>query len=134
MNMAADIEQTLRRFLAAFRDLEWTPFLAAFAEDATVFFPFPEQPRLVVGKSAVAVVFESFFSTARRRQPAGPPYLTLDPIDLRISVHGRTALVTFCLADPEVLCRRSLIMVRQDRMWRIYHLHASNVPGIANGA
>ena len=121
------VQQTVEHFLAAFRDLEWTPFLAAFAEEATVFFPFPDQPRRASGKTAIAAIFQPFFADIRRRQPTGPPYLALNPIDLQIAIHGATALVTFHIQDPGRLCRRTLLLVKQNDTWLIHHLHASNL-------
>jgi ketosteroid isomerase-like protein len=124
---AASVEQAIEGFLAAFRNLEWGTFLGAFAQDASVFFPFPEQPRLAMGKPAIAGIFEPYFATVRQRHPAGPPYLTLIPVDSSISVHGEAALVTFSLVDPDRIGRRSLFMVRQNGAWLIQHLHASNM-------
>jgi len=128
MNHTETIRQVVERFLAAFRDLEWTPFLAAFAEEATVFFPFPDQPRRADGKGAIAATFQPFFVRIREEHPEGPPYLMLDPDEVAIHLTGNMALVTFHLTDPGVLCRRTLVLEQQDDQWLILHLHASNVP------
>jgi len=122
------VQQAIAAFLTAFRNLDWAPFLAAFAEDATVFFPFADHPRRATGKADVATIFQPFFDRVRRQRPTGPPYLTLEPWDLEITQLGESALVTFHLHDPGVLCRRTLVLTKQNDMWLIRHLHASNIP------
>lgn len=122
------VQQALTAFLIAFRNLDWEPFLAAFAEDATVFFPFPDHPRRADGKTAIAAIFQPFFAQVRQQRPNGPPYLTLEPCDVQIVQQEESALVTFHLHDPGVLCRRTLVLIKQNDVWLIRHLHASNVP------
>ena len=122
------VQQAIAAFLTAFRHLDWEPFLAAFAEEATLFFPFPDHPQRADGKAAIAAIFHPFFARLRQQRPAGPPYLTLEPSDLQITHLGESALVTFHLHDPGVLCRRTLFFIKQNDVWLIRHLHASNVP------
>lgn len=122
------VQQAIAAFLIAFRNLDWAPFLAAFAEDATVFFPFPDHPRRANGKAAIAAIFQPFFDRMRQQRPTGPPYLTLEPCDLEITQLGESALVTFHLHDPGILCRRTLVLTKQNDVWLIRHLHASNIP------
>lgn len=122
------VQQAVEVFLTAFRNLEWEAFLATFAEEATVFFPFPDHPRRADGKPAIAAIFQPFFAQVRRQRPGGPPYLTLDPCDVQITQEDTSALVTFHLHDPGVLCRRTLVLHKRNERWLIRHLHGSNLP------
>lgn len=128
MTPNSTVQQAVEAFLTAFRTLDGECFLAAFAEDATVFFPFPDRPRRADGKAAIAAIFHSFFDRVRQQRPTGPPYLTLEPCDLQIVQQGESALVTFHLHDPGMLCRRTLFLIQQHNVWLIHHLHASNLP------
>ena len=58
----------------------------------------------------------------------GPPYLSIDPDDLRIDVVGAAAVVTFHLGDEPPRSRRTLVFVQEGGAWRIAHLHASRPP------
>jgi len=48
-----DIEQAATQFVMAFNNLDWEQFRTSFAEDATVFFPFPDTPRRADGMSQI---------------------------------------------------------------------------------
>lgn len=126
------LERALDRFLNAFRDLDWDPFIASFATEATVFFPFTDTPRRANGIGEIEGRFAPFFDARRNQQPAGPPYLQIDPADLQITIDGRLALMSFHLhdsvEDQAILCRRTLVWVDDGARWRILHLHASNLP------
>jgi len=126
------LRQALEQFLAAFRNLDSNSFIAAFAAEATVFFPFADQPRRANGIDEIAAVFTPFFESLRSRHPGGPPYLQLDPADLRITISGKLALASFHLHDSAegrpILCRRSMVWADGGTRWRIVHLHASNLP------
>jgi hypothetical protein len=126
------LRQSLDEFLTAFRNLSLEPFLAAFAADSTVFFPFAEKPRRANGVREIEAEFSPLFETLRKRQPAGPPYLQIDPVDLRITVSGRLALVSFHLLDTvneqAIHCRRTMVWTDDGTQWHILHLHASNLP------
>jgi len=126
------LRQSLEEFLTAFRNLSLEPFLTAFASDSTVFFPFAEKPRRASGVREIRDGFAPLFESSRKLHPAGPPYLKIDPADLRITISGRLALVSFHLLDTvnerAILCRRSMVWTDDGKQWRILHLHASNLP------
>jgi len=126
------LQLALDEFLEAFRNLEWSTFIASFAAEATVFFPFENTPRRAGGVEEIAAIFSPYFTSRRDRQPEGPPYLQLDPQDLRIAIAGNMGLVTFHLHDVSeaqaVLCRRTFVWIDDGTQWRILHLHASNLP------
>jgi hypothetical protein len=70
-----------------------------------------------------------FFEDARARRP-GPPYLNLNPRDMRTERYGDVGLVTFTLeltggGHQLPLQRRTLLFVREQDAWRLAHLHAS---------
>ena len=129
------LQQALDGFLEAFRKLDWKPFIASFAAEATVFFPFSEAPRRANGIVEIEANFAPLFASLRKRQPAGPPYIELDPVDLHTTITGTLALVSFHLHDSveeqAVLCRRTFVWVDDAVQWRILHLHASNLPANA---
>jgi ketosteroid isomerase-like protein len=126
---AADVRTALTRFLVAFENLDWEAFRASFDDRATVFFPSPEPPERVDGRSAYEARFRQVFDEIRRGAPAGPPFQRLDPEDLHIQQLGReAALVTFHLRNAERLARRTIVFQKTNGGWRIIHLHASNVP------
>jgi hypothetical protein len=71
-------------------------------------------------------VMEKFANQLKTRS-SGPPYMTLEPEDVMIQVFDRTAIVTFHLIAEGRLSRRTFVFVRRDNVWKIVHLHASNV-------
>jgi len=121
------VKACLSEFLEAFDSLEWERFCSCFSDNASVYFPFPDQPYLADGKSEVEAGFAGFFKQARAKSD-GPPYLNLMPQSTRIRVYQDTALVTFHLDRPEGLGRRTLILEKTDDHWKIVHLHASTIP------
>lgn len=124
----AEVKTTVDRFLRAFENLDWPAFRAAFADDATVFFPTPEPPRRFDGRAAVDAQFERVFE-AIRKDASGPPYHRLQPEALTIDMLGDSAaLVSFELHNAVRIARRTLVLRRIGEEWRIVHLHASNVP------
>jgi len=122
------VEQALADFVRVFNDLDWDGFAACFADDATVIAPFPDQPRMVVGKAAFEQAWRPVFERGRARHP-GPPYLNIDPKDTELQPLGSDAcLVSFHLeglmGSPR-LHRRSIVFEKRGERWLIVHLHAS---------
>jgi hypothetical protein len=121
----AALVQAAEQFLKVFDNLEWEPFAAAWSASPSVFFPFADTPERVEG-AAAAARFQTFFKEMRAARP-GPPYLRLNPQELRAEVMGSTGLVTFTLArSPGSIGRRTLLFVREGGQWKLAHLHASN--------
>lgn len=123
-----DVETALAHFVRVFNDLDWDGFAACFAEDATVIAPFPDQPRMAVGKAAFEKAWRPVFERGRERL-AGPPYLNIDPHDIELQPLGSDAcLVSFHLeglmGSPR-LHRRSIVFEKRAERWLIVHLHAS---------
>ena len=127
---AAGNEATLvaaaEHFLRVFDNLEFEPFEAAWSSSRSVFFPFRDTPERVEG-AAVGERFRSFFAEVRTTRP-GPPYLHLQPRELRVEVVGDAGLVTFMLGRaPGDVSRRTLLFVRERGAWKLRHMHASNM-------
>ena len=55
------VKKASEKFMVAFNNLEWETFRNSFSDDATVFFPFWQMPRLASGRTEVEAVFKSFF-------------------------------------------------------------------------
>ena len=113
-------------FVTAFNNFDWTAFRASFTDDATMFYPFWSQPRRIKGRqeieSAWLTIFPEFVDTSNTRK------LQISPKDINIQFYKNTAIVTFHLGDGvKSLSRRTLIMVKKKRDWKIAHLHASSV-------
>ena len=113
-------------FVEAFENLEWDLFEASWAQDATVFFPFADQPQRVEGRSTIMERFRSAFESLPERMD-GPPYLSIQPQDLHVQMLGDSAVVTFHLVGSGPFNRRTIVFVKSDNKWLIAHLHASRV-------
>ena len=121
-----EVRETLANFVVAFDNLDWETFRHAFADDATVFYPraFPERAS---GRSEFEKTFKVVFDQIRGNKTA-PPYMDIQPKDMRIQMFGDLAIVTFHLDDrPGFLNRRTIILHKTEAGWKIVHLHASEV-------
>jgi len=129
-NAAADpapVRAAAEQFLRVFDNLEWEAFRANWAAEPSVFFPFDDTPERVSGRAAVEARFRKFFDETRAHTP-GPPYLHLQPRELRVERHGDAGLVTFMLGGPgKRIGRRTLLFVLENGAWKLVHLHASNI-------
>lgn len=123
----AQVARAAEAFVDAFNDLDWDRFEQAWAEDATAFMPMPDVPARLSGRDTIVATFKAIFGDFPDRFD-GPPYLSIDPVDLRVDILGAAAVVTFHLGDEAPRSRRTLIFVRQGDEWRIAHLHASRPP------
>ena len=118
--------KSVNNFVTAFNNFNWTTFRASFTDDATIFFPFWNQARRIRGRreieTAWLTIFPEFGDTKNTRK------LQISPKDINIQLYRQTAIVTFHLGDGvNTLSRRTLIMVKEKRNWKIAHLHASSV-------
>jgi len=122
-----EVQAFALHFLKAFEDLDMPIFSDCFADEATAFFPAPEPPLRVEGKSAIQQRFEIVFAGIRKSASGGPPYHSLPPQDMLVQmITPETALVSFHLVNAERTARRTLVVVKSSGGWRILHLHASN--------
>jgi len=120
-------EQLVRRFLRAFEDLDLAVMADCFDDDATMFFPVPVPPELVVGRAAILDRFAAVAAGIRSEASSGPPYQRLDPVGLTVLTTGPdAAVVTLELRRPDRTGRRTFVVRRSGAECRVVHLHASN--------
>ena len=128
---SASVAAAAARFLAAFDELRWDEFAAAWAADATVFMPDARQPRRFEGRDAVLAYFRQMFAEVRARAGNRAPTLGIRArmTDLHLTMLGPgAALTTFHLGDDPP-ARRTVVWRREGPHgpWRIVHLHASRL-------
>ena len=116
----------LAEFISAFDNLEWDKFRNSFTDDATVFYPRGAANR-ADGRAQYEAHFRLVFEQIRAGRTSGP-YMDLQPRDLRVEIIGNAAIVTFQLDDrPGFVNRRTLVLRKAEGVWKIAHLHASEV-------
>jgi len=121
------VRAALAEFLDAFQALDLERFMACWAPDATLIHPFRELPRRIRGWEEIRRSWRGVFDFVRTTRD-GPPYLDLRPMDLQVqAVAARVAVITFHLDLDGSLGRRTLVLEDRSGVWRIVHLHASNV-------
>lgn len=116
-------------FITAFNALDEAHFDAAWAEDATLFFPAAVPGwggARFDGKADVLNVFHAFFRSARRGK-TGPNFLNITPQDVVIQNYDPIALVSFNLKSTAGTGRRTVVMRRIGKDWRVVHMHASTI-------
>ena len=121
-----DVMKSATNFVTAFNNFNWTAFRESFTDDATIFYPFWNQAKRVKGRQEMETtwltIFPEFIDSANTRK------LQISPKDIEIQLYRQTAIVSFHLGDGvNSLSRRTLIMVKKKRDWKIAHLHASSV-------
>ena len=116
----------LAEFISAFDNLEWDKFRNSFTDDATVFYPRGAANR-ADGRAQYEAHFRRVFEQIRAGRTSRP-YMDLQPRDLRVEIIGNAAIVTFQLDDrPGFVNRRTLVLRKAEGVWKIAHLHASEV-------
>src|SRR5437016_1357310 len=122
----AEVQAALNIFVQAFDNLDWEKFRACFADNATVFHP-RQFSRRVEG-TGVDDTFKQVFVRIKGDK-SSPPYMDLQPKDLRIQFAGNdVAIATFHLDDrPGLINRRTVVLQKIKGNWKIIHIHASEV-------
>lgn len=127
---AARIRATLEAFLVALDNGE-DALEPWFTPAATMYFPFANTPGLLSGRTAIVERFARMNARLRAARPA-PPYIGFGMRDF----HAEPLTEGWVLASAIFTFqgqwgRRSLLMRRDgeadDAVWRIHHLHASNL-------
>lgn len=114
------------RFVTAFNNFDWPTFRASFIDDATIIFPFWDQAKRLRGRQEIEAAWLKAFPEFV--DPKNTRKLEISPRDIHIQLYGGTAILTFHLGHGvSKLGRRTLIMVKEKRDWKIAHLHASNL-------
>jgi ketosteroid isomerase-like protein len=118
------VERAMARFFVALNNLDWPGMSTLFAEDATMFSPSPTER---IEGSRVRVAWrEQFESLRRRSSKSGPPYLDVQPQQMRIDrLSEDVAVVSFHLKNGTRIDRRTFVWKLFSGGWKIVHLHAS---------
>jgi ketosteroid isomerase-like protein len=126
-NPEAEVRQAAEKFVEALANFDWKKFRLSFAEDATFFHPdLSFDPSRVNGRDAIVAAFENRLRDRPREK--GPPYLNIQPKDVKIQMLGdAAAVVTFHLEGEKTLGRRTLVFQRWQGAWLIAHLHGSSI-------
>jgi ketosteroid isomerase-like protein len=120
------VEDALANFVRAFDNLDWDTFRLAFSDDATVFYPraFPERAN---GRAEFEKTFKVVFDQIRSGKTK-PPYMDIQPKDMKVQLFGDIAIATFHLDDRAGFLNRRTVVLRNTKTgWKIVHLHASEV-------
>src|SRR5258708_29268991 len=116
----SEVRQTLSDFIKAFENLDWERFRAAFADDATVFYP-RAFPHRADGRAEFEQTFRRVFEEIRAGRTKGP-YMDLQPRDLKIQIVEDVAIATFHLDDRTgFLNRRTIVLHKTANGWMIIH-------------
>ncbi len=122
----ADVREALAQFIRAFDDLDWEHFRLAFDDNATVFYP-RAMPQRANGRGEFEKAFKTVFQQIRDGKTAAP-YMDIQPKEMRIQFFGDVAIATFHLDDRVgFLNRRTIVLNKTEKGWKIVHLHASEV-------
>lgn len=122
----AGVREALAKFIRAFDDLDWEHFRLAFDDNATVFYPRAMAQR-ANGRAEFEKGFKTVFQQIRDRKTTAP-YMDIQPKDMRIQFFGDLAIATFHLEDRTgFLNRRTIVLNKTEKGWKIVHLHASEV-------
>jgi ketosteroid isomerase-like protein len=122
------VKRAAAAFIEAFNNLDWERFRHSFSDDATTFFPSrsDESPRRANGRDEIEARFKLGFDEIRKSKP-NPPYLNIEPKDLKIQMLRDGAIVTFHLGGDDSVGRRTVVFQKQKGKWFIVHLHASSI-------
>jgi pimeloyl-ACP methyl ester carboxylesterase/ketosteroid isomerase-like protein len=105
----SEVRDVLAKFIYAFDNLDWERFRGAFDDDATVFYP-RAVPERANGRTEFEKAFRTVFQQIRGEKRM-PPYMDIQPKDLRIQVFGSTAVAIFHLDDRAgFLNRRTIVL------------------------
>ena len=116
----------LNYFIDAFTNLKSDQFSDCFADDATGFFPgFADTAERANSKSEMLAIFKRYFEKTKNEK-SGPPYLIIEPRDVRIQITKTVAIVTFHVYSPGSIGRRTLVYRKDNEQWRIIHMHGSS--------
>ena len=122
----SEVKDALAKFIRAFDDLDWEAFRLAFDDSATVFYP-RAVPERANGRAEFEKTFKIVFEQIRGGK-SGAPYMDIQPKEMRIQFFGNLAIATFHLNDRAgFLNRRTIVLKKTEKGWKIVHLHASEV-------
>lgn len=123
------VEHALSTFVRAFEDLDWKTFRECFSDRPSMFHPAAPNIRRVDSPEDFDKAWRGVFEGIRKESGrTSPPYMKLEPSDLRIEpLSDDVTLVSFHLVQEKSVGRRTLIFKRSPDGWKIVHIHASNI-------
>jgi hypothetical protein len=119
------VQAVVNRMLNAIDQGDGAVLESLWVEEASMFFPFLNSPKLAVGRAAVVARFTALFDKLRAKG-AAPPFFGFKFDDVRVDLMGDAALCTLSYVLRGILARRSFVLVRAGGEWRIKHVHGSN--------
>ena len=124
----------LDKFLRAFENGDFETMEALMTTDAYIF------PRAIVSNHITKPIDNANYRRINGLDPqmkqvingiresgVQPPFMQLEPEDLKITMLNDAAIVTFHLNHGKSLSRRTIVLAKKDVGWQIVHIHASNV-------
>lgn len=115
-------EETLAAFLDHFRRFDLGGMMGYFADDATAFAPVQHVRERLAGREAIRAMFARVIAAVRA---SGATEVALHPTDTRTQSYGGLAVITVHLREDH-LGRRTFVLHRTGKVWKIVHLHGSN--------
>jgi len=127
-NDSLEVTKAAQNFVKAFINFDWKNFRNSFSSDATIFFPTWEEGKRRIGQKEIEEtwleIFPEFIDSTKKFD------LKIDPKNIFMQLYGNTAIVTFHLTpNDNYLSRRTLVFIKENKDWKIVHLHASSVSG-----
>jgi ketosteroid isomerase-like protein/quercetin dioxygenase-like cupin family protein len=120
------VMKSVTDFVTAFNNFNWAPFRESFTDDATMFLPFWNQAKRLQGRQEIETAWLTIFPEFKDSNNIRK--LQISPKDINLQFFRHTAIVTFHLGDGvNAISRRTLVMEKKKRSWKIVHLHASNL-------
>jgi ketosteroid isomerase-like protein len=129
-----EVMAALDKFLRAFENGDFETMEASMTDDAYIF------PRAIMSNDSLEPIDNANYRRINGLDPQmkqvinslhesgkQQPYMKLEPKDLKITMLKDAAIVTFHLENGKSLSRRTLVLSKYDGIWKIIHLHPSNV-------
>lgn len=129
-----EVIAVLEKFLRAFENGDFETMEASMTNDAYIF------PRAIMSNDLTKPIDNVNYRRINGLDPqmkqvingireSGvlPPFMQLEPEDLKITILNDAAIVTFHLDNGKSLSRRTIVLAKNDGGWKIVHIHASNV-------
>jgi len=124
----------LDKFLRAFENGDFATMESIMTKDAYLF------PRAIMSNNRTKPIDKNNYKRITGLDPQmkqvinsirasgkQPPFMKLEPKDLKITLLKEAAIATFHLENGKSLSRRTIVLSKEDGSWKIVHIHPSNV-------
>lgn len=111
-------------FLSALNQRDWDAFRDTFDDQITVMLDRPGPPERRDGRAAVEELFRRIFPAAGDRPTQLPP--AIRPHDLLAQDLGDVVVVSFHIRSSDEIARRTVVLHRTAKGWRVVHIHGSS--------